>query len=276
MTNSAKIAICIPSRGLVYSEMMESVDAARTIFHAQYPDVKTVLLMSHYRPMPDCRSYLVQAAIDAQATHILFVDDDMSLYPDAIIKLYEHDVDIVTGLCWNKTRGDRSKPMIGFLNPQIKIVQWTSEWYWPHFFEIDGCGLACCLIKVDVFKKLGGPADWFAWNWTQTITKDNGRTFRHTTPMGEDLFFCQQAREAGIKIWCDSGVIVRHMLFSHTWDNEQMAGYDGSTYGVEYFPYTEELDYYRKGNPGRMAVIDPVTPQEYWRPHFAAIRGLDD
>ena len=252
--------------------MMESVWNAVQLFQDVY-DVSVGLIFQHYTPMPGCRIKLVERALKEGVTHILFVDDDMKLPIETIIRLYGFNVDIVTGLCWNKSRDDKSKPMIGFLNPQTKIVQWTSKWYWPHFFEIDGCGLACCLIKADVFKRLGGPANWFDWNWTQEITKDNGRTFRHTTPMGEDLFFCQQARNAGIKIWCDSGVIVKHMLFSHTWDGEQMAGYDGSAYGVEYFPLDDELDYYKKGNPERIVVTDDVTPKGYWQPHLDARKG---
>ncbi len=262
-----RIAICIPSRGLMYSEFVQSLWAAIEYFRGVYspPDAEIAMHFQHYTPMPDCRTELVERALQDGASHIMFIDDDMKLPENAITRLYEHDDDVVTALCWNKSREDKSNPMIGFLGRSFPIVKWTKEWYWPNHFEIDGCGLACCMIKANVFLQI---QPWFDWNWTQKIYRPlTGATVNHTTPQGEDLFFCKQLRDAEIKIHCDSGVIVQHMLFHHEGDG----GYDGMCYWVEYFPEMEELEAYRAGNPMRIVTINEITPREYWDNHYAAM-----
>lgn len=257
-----KIAVCIPSRGIVYSEFAESLWNTMEHFRCVWPDVEICVVWQHYTPMPDCRIRVVEKALLTGATHILFVDDDMLLPPTLISELYGHGKDIVTGLCWNKSREQKSKPMVGWYIPGYPVVTWTSEWYWPNVFQIDGCGLASCMIRREVFETLDR---WFDWNWTQTYIR-NGHEHEHTTPQGEDLFFCKQAKDAGYEIWCDSGILVKHMLFHHTGD-----GYDNSEYWVEYFPDDAELEYYRAGNPRRIMIVDDVTPLEYWANHKKAM-----
>lgn len=266
-----RIAICIPSRGLMYSEFVESLWVAIECFRGVYSpsEVEIVMHYQHYIPMPDCRINLVEQALQDEATHILFVDDDMKIPEHAIVELYGRDDDIVTGLCWNKSRDEKSKPMVGFLGRQFPIVQWTDQWYWPNYFEIDGCGLACCMIKREVFLKV---QPWFDWNWTQKIYRPlTGATVNHTTPQGEDLFFCKQVRDKGIKIFCDSNVIVQHMLFHHEGDG----GYDAMRYWVDYFPEKAELEKYKAGNPTRLVIVDQVTPPEYWDNHYTAMEKVE-
>lgn len=254
----------------MYSEFVESLWAATECFREIYPspDVEIVMYFQHYTPMPDCRMKLVERALTGGASHILFVDDDMKIPEHAIVELYGRDVDVVTGLCWNKSREDKSKPMVGFLGRHFPIVQWTKQWYWPNYFEIDGCGLACCMIKSDVFLKI---QPWFDWNWTQEIFRPlTGATVKHTTPQGEDLFFCKQVRDKGIKIFCDSNVIVPHMLFHH----EGEGGYDDMCYWIEYFPELGELEKYKAGNPARIVVIDKTTDRAYWNNHYVAMERV--
>ena len=55
------------------------------------------------------------------------------------------------------------------------------------------------LIKTSVFKKL--PHPWFSYE-----QDDEGNTV-----VGEDMWFCRLARQAGFKIYCDKNVKIKHL-----------------------------------------------------------------
>jgi GT2 family glycosyltransferase len=56
-------------------------------------------------------------------------------------------------------------------------------------------GFGCCLIKASVFRNLAPP--WFVY--------DVGKN------KGEDIYFCEKARDAGYEIWVDPSVRPRHL-----------------------------------------------------------------
>jgi GT2 family glycosyltransferase len=63
-------------------------------------------------------------------------------------------------------------------------------------FECDAIGTGCLLIKADVFKKISKP--WFFYGAEDRM-------------IGEDIYFCEKAKEAGFKIWCDPNLEVGHL-----------------------------------------------------------------
>lgn len=64
--------------------------------------------------------------------------------------------------------------------------------------RIAASGLGCALIKTDVFKKLKAP--FFKW-----VNYDSGDV------LGEDLYFAEQCKAAGIPIILDSRVLCGHI-----------------------------------------------------------------
>ena len=59
-----------------------------------------------------------------------------------------------------------------------------------NLFKADFCGCGMMLVKMDVFLKL-------EWPWWKDEFAPGVKT------MGEDLYFCQKARDAGYDIWVD-------------------------------------------------------------------------
>jgi len=57
-----------------------------------------------------------------------------------------------------------------------------------------------CLIKADVFKNIKYP--YFKFDWIE----GDGEPYE----VGEDLYFCDQAREAGYKIKLNTGIVLEH------------------------------------------------------------------
>lgn len=84
-------------------------------------------------------------------THLLFLDYDVVPPMDAIERLYEHNVDVITG----------NYPLyIGkFIHASGFILDEVNKKYYPlpytgtGFKEVDGIGLGCALIKREVLEK---------------------------------------------------------------------------------------------------------------------------
>ena len=138
---------------------------------------------------------------DPEATHLLFVDSDMVIPKDALIKLFKEDKDIISGLYFHrnpphlphlyKTENDGLIPIQNY--EKNKIV------------EADAVGAGCLLIKRSVFEKL-----------SQFVkTADGAQQFFVTTPtIGEDIFFCELAKKHGFKIFCDTSARCGHIELS--------------------------------------------------------------
>ena len=130
------------------------------------------------------RNALVEMALQANCTHILFIDADMKFSPDVLERLLDHDKDFV---CATACKRDGSGSalgqfMVGDENTTKAVVQ-------GGLIEAALIGLPLALIKLDVFKKLTKP--YFAEPPLGEF------------PDGEDLYFCRNVRAAGYQIWCD-------------------------------------------------------------------------
>lgn len=143
------------------------------------------------------RQELVNAAIEQGFTHIFFMDSDMVPPADTITKLLAHDKDIVSGMAFKRNPPfepcfytDMQETEQGL---QLRICR---EWEDGELKEVVACGLACCLIKLDVFKKL---------------METDKKIFMPKDDTGEDVVFCIKATEAGYKIYVDTTIDVGHV-----------------------------------------------------------------
>lgn len=142
------------------------------------------------------RTFLVNAALKTDATHILFVDCDM-LFPHDIIKtLLAHDKEIV-GVEYNA----RTFPLKGVQEPLEERS--ATELYKAKF-----AGMGVMLIDLDIFRdpkvgvdKEGKKTPWFSF----------GRDSQGNLAMGEDGWFCFMARDAGYDTWIDPVPKIYHL-----------------------------------------------------------------
>jgi len=135
------------------------------------------------------RTYLVNAALKAEATHILFVDADMLFPHDTIPRLLSHDKEIV-GVKYKK----REFPVEWLYKAQGE----ESE---TELFKVNHVGTGLLLIDLTVFKNpsLGSP--WFNF----------GRDSQGALALGEDVWFCNTARDAGYDVWVDPTITTGHI-----------------------------------------------------------------
>jgi len=127
------------------------------------------------------RNNLVELAKDNGCTHVLFVDSDMEVPSDSILRLLAHDKDIVGATACK--RGDEAGVPIG--TPRYAEDYGVEK----DLIEMSVLGCALMLIKMEAFDKLQRP--YFA-----EPPKDG-------VAQGEDAYFCEMATAAGLSVWCD-------------------------------------------------------------------------
>lgn len=204
------IPVCVPSRDLWKAEFGKSMYnmAARChIDHARPSHgfrVYTNLHLASGSGIAELRNLLVHNALDNQhTTHLLFVDDDQFFPSDSIHQLAAHDLPIVAANIVRKESNPRtnSKELNGD-NPVWTLPNSTG------LEEVSFVGTGMMLIKREVFEKLSKP--YFFYD-----VKEN---------VGEDVYFCRQAREAGYKIFIDHDLSkdvkhVGHFYWGHEHTN---------------------------------------------------------
>lgn len=128
---SAKVAVILPSRGLIFSQTAQEILAnLKGIPHKIY--------FSHARPIPDCFETPTQEALkDKDITHLWFVEDDMELTNDILQKMLDMGKAVVT------------------------VDYPTTEYGGGAMFKVKGqvifCGTGCTLVKREVFEELTKP-----------------------------------------------------------------------------------------------------------------------
>lgn len=146
----------------------------------------------------EARNLIVEKARKDGATHILFIDDDMIFPQDAFLRLLSHDVDIVTGLAFR-----RSAPYRPVIFKCIDKNMWTVDAVREGLIDIDACGSAFVLIKMEVFEKM--PKPWYVFgDKSLGIYEDVGG-------LGEDMSFSLKAKRLGFSVKCDTDLIITHI-----------------------------------------------------------------
>lgn len=135
------------------------------------------------------RNIIARDALQKNADYMFWLDSDMVVEGDAILRLMEHDKDIVSGLYFKKRD----------LDPVMYVRRgdlYASPREWEKtIFRVDAVGMGCVLIKSDVFRSIEPP--WFVYD----VRKNKG----------EYIYFCEKAREAGYDIWVDPSVLPTHL-----------------------------------------------------------------
>lgn len=144
------------------------------------------------------RNLAAKMALEQECDYLMFVDDDVIVSPKAFQMLKKHDVDVVAG--WTIIRGYPFNNMFFRYTDQeqkLNLTHWNNPPQENGLLEVDAVGFSCCLIKVDVLRKLTKP-------------------FFVTGPYNtEDIYFCvKAAREIGTQFYVDLDCKTGHKLNS--------------------------------------------------------------
>jgi len=124
--------------------------------------------------LEEARNKICVAAMEKGATHVLFLDSDIVVSPQAVKALLDMDTPIASGLYFMRFPPHKpvayrdKKPITDF--PENEVI------------EVDYAGMGCCLIQVDLLNKM--------------YTKmKKPRFFAFEDGLGEDVWFCNHAKE---------------------------------------------------------------------------------
>ena len=194
------VMIGVPSGG--------GIDAVWTnsIMGLKANGIKTCFLVDMAKPLDKSRYRIVEEAKKQGCSHLFFVDDDTFVPPTSLKQLLSHDKDIVSGQYFQKV--PPYLPITLKKIPEDKKDPGDAP-YCPHYptqmAKVDAVGMGCCLIKMEVFDKV--PKPYFKWMYWET---EEGEP----SWLGEDIWFCEQAIEAGFDVWVDPTIICKHIGFT--------------------------------------------------------------
>jgi len=114
--------------------------------------------------------------------------------PDALERLLSHNKDII-GTLYSVRRLPRA--FVIEYGEGIKSDEEAETQTEP--FRCEAIGTGFMLVKTEIFKKIASP--FFGYSWYE-----NGMVKAST-----DWVFCKKAREAGIEIWCEPSLEIKHL-----------------------------------------------------------------
>jgi hypothetical protein len=173
-----RVAIAVPSGDMVHADF--AIAYAQLCMASAALQLQLITVKSSI--VAQARNNGVELAKNCGADFIFFLDSDMLFPPTALFRLLLHRKDIV-GATYTK----RVAPfeILGTkLTEQPAVLS-------GDLLEMQRIPTGCLLINMCVFEKLSKPYFRFETGADGAI-------------VGEDYVFCDQARAAGFRIWCDA------------------------------------------------------------------------
>jgi hypothetical protein len=141
------------------------------------------------------RNSVCRTALNAGATHVWFIDQDMVIPDGTLARLVSHGAPVVGGLYFDRTYHMPVAFMYDPPRPFMDLPEDTAE---P--VQVDGIGMGCTLIDCRVLvamSKRFGDEYWFKYD-------GDGHD-------GEDVFFSKRCAEMGLPIYLDTAVRCGHV-----------------------------------------------------------------
>jgi len=143
------------------------------------------------------RNLICHYSIENNYDYVFFVDSDIVLPGDSLVKLLSLNTDIASGVYIQ-----RKKEVIPEIYEDVNgsIVNMNyKDLLQPQTLKIAGCGFGCVLVKVSVLKEIGYPQ--FEYH----------PAIKFEDTYSEDIDFCSKARKKGYNIFVDTSVRCGHL-----------------------------------------------------------------
>lgn len=147
------------------------------------------------------RNLMAHWTVDKGYEYMLFVDYDMILPQDTLVKLLSHDRDIVSGLYIQRRTEEKIPEMYAYKNGKDGAMRHLTmeEATRGGLLELAACGFGGVLIHRRALEKIGYPY----------FTYHHSIDFKDT--VSEDVDFCMKAKSKGIKIYLDTELMYTHI-----------------------------------------------------------------
>jgi len=189
-----KILIAIPTNRNIEAQTFKS------IYDLYRPGGFEVVFQYFWGYQVDqVRNLIVDWSLRNGFDYLFCVDSDIAFPPDTLLRLLSYDKDIVSGVYIQRIPGTHTIEIMR-KNPWggVSHVNWD-DIKGQGLVPIDGCGFGCVLIKAEVLKAI--PYPQFLYH----------SAIDHANTISEDVHFCNQARDRGFTLWCDTGILCEHI-----------------------------------------------------------------
>jgi glycosyltransferase involved in cell wall biosynthesis len=174
-----KVAICFPSGDMVHADFALALAG---LCSASAP-LDTPIINNKSSIVAIARNNAIAMARDFAVDYVLFLDSDMVFPRDTLHRLLLHRKDII-GATYTKR-----VPPYTILGRHLDDTASPDE---RGLIEMRHIPTGCLLIRLAVFEALSKPYFRFLHD------EASGEIW------GEDYVFCDRARAAGFRIWCDT------------------------------------------------------------------------
>ena len=206
-----KLMVCVPSQdtwnGLTakcIADAMAQFEATK--FSLEGEEIKKEIALTNITGshLPDQRHRCVFAALEADATHMVFVDSDVTFPQDAFVRLIRHSLPVVAA---NFPRHEIPTKTTAYVDTTDNIITEPEgnitiqdEYIGPLFsppdatglVEVQSVGTGLMMIQMTVFDHIETPFFQFE------PQPPNG-----LRQIGEDVYFCRKVRAKGIPVFVD-------------------------------------------------------------------------
>jgi hypothetical protein len=181
-----KLSILVPTRDTVHSQFAYCLTQLYNL--TREAGIDAYLFFDSSTILLNQRNNLVKKAKEVNSDYILWLDSDMTYPATTALRLLEHNKDIVA--C---NYSKRTKP--------LKTVAYTNLNNWDSWVpmeaqnelvKVEGVGMGCMLMKLDIFEKLQKP--YFEFRYKED-TQDY---------FGEDFILLGKLREQGYDVYIDT------------------------------------------------------------------------
>jgi hypothetical protein len=174
-----KVAVCFPSGDMVHADFALALAGLCN----STPPIETPIVNNKSSIVAAARNDAVRRAQEMGCDFMLFLDSDMVFPRTTLHRLLIHRKDIVGAIYAKRV------PPYALLGTALEAKPTCDE---QGLTEMKRVPTGCLLIRMAVFEALSKPYFRFL----------NDETSGEI--VGEDYVFCDRAREAGFRIWCDT------------------------------------------------------------------------
>ena len=194
LNSKKKILIAIPTNKNIEAQTFKS------IYDLIVPEGYDVDFQYFYGYQVDqIRNLIASWIVNYNYDYLFAVDSDIAFAPDTLIKMLNHNADMVSGIYIQRIPGTHTiEIMRKNQHGGVSHVDWN-DIKESGLVEIDSCGFGCVLIKGEVFRSI--PYPHFVYK----------SALDHNHTISEDVYFCGQAKSRGFKIWADTSIICDHI-----------------------------------------------------------------
>lgn len=175
-------------------------DTFKSIFNLVVPPQVKLHFQNFYGyNIAQIRNLMADYTIRNNFDYMLWVDSDIVLPSDTLLKLLSPQKDIVSGV-YIQRKPEKKIPEIYLWNSTGGMSNATVEdMQAPRLLEVAGCGFGCVLTSRKVLQDIGYPQ----FHYHDALD--------HKDTVSEDVDFCIKAKNKGYKIYVDTSIKCNHI-----------------------------------------------------------------